>query len=112
MLHGEKITIRRPSQTETDSYGDPIVSWSEEIVDDVLIADGAQANSVAALQPTHVTVSRTLYFPRSWTYQSLKGCLIRLDDVEYTVIGDPRPYQGGVKPTKWDLVVQVTDERS
>lgn len=112
MLRGEQITIRRPEQTGTDSYGDPIVSWSEESVDDVLIADGAQTNSVAALQPTNVTVSRTLYFPRSWTYQSLKGCLIRVDGVDYTVIGDPRPYQGGVEPTKWNLVVQVTDERS
>ena len=34
-----------------------------------------------------------------------------VDGVEYTVIGDPRPYDGGLTPTRWNLTVELADTR-
>jgi hypothetical protein len=49
--------------------------------------------------------------PRAWPYQSLRGAKARIDGVEYTVIGDPRPYDGGLTPTRWNLTVELADTR-
>ncbi|WP_454892204.1 hypothetical protein [Alloscardovia omnicolens] len=82
-----------------------------ERVDNVLIAPGGEQNSTESTRPNGITVAYTLYFPRDWAFHSLRGALIRIDDIEYTVIGDPRPYKGGVVPTAWNLVVEVSDTR-
>lgn len=110
-MRGEKITITRSMSTGTDAFGMPVSVESTEIVDDVLIAPGSEQNSSDSTHPEGITVAYTLYFPRSWQFNSLRGALITIDDIDYTVIGDPRPYKGGVQPTRWNLVVQVSDRR-
>ena len=51
----------------------------------------------------------TCLFPRSYEFRSLRGAGVRIDGHEYKVIGDPRPLGGGMKPTAWNLTVEVTD---
>lgn len=112
MIRGTTVTIIGRTQPGIDPGGDPICTPSEEQVDDVLVQDGAQANSTASTSPDGISVDRTIHMPRSWSYRSLRGCRVRLpDDVEYTVIGDPLPYDGGLTPTRWNLTVQLHKER-
>lgn len=111
MIHGEQITITRRQTTGRDGFNNPITTTSSETVDNVLIAPGSQSNNTDSLHPEGVTVAYTLYFPRSWEYKSLRGCTIRIDGIDYTVIGDPRPWDGGMTPTQWNLVVTVSDKR-
>ena len=49
--------------------------------------------------------------PRAWPYRSLRGAKARIDGVEYTVIGAPRPYTGGMTPTRWNLTVELAATR-
>jgi hypothetical protein len=36
---------------------------------------------------------------------------VRIDGVDYPILGDPRPYDGGLTPTDWNLTVKVRDVR-
>lgn len=111
-MQGEPITLIRRQQHGFTAEGEP--AWErmpEETVENVLIQDGSQANATDPIRPDGVTVARTCHFPRSWPYRSLRGALVRIDGVEYTVIGDPRPYTGGLTPTRWNLTVNLQDER-
>ena len=110
-MNGEQITLIRRTEAGRDLGGDIIWQQFETVVPDVLIADGSQSASTDSTRPDGVTVAKTLYFPREFVYESLQGCRVRIDGHEYTVLGDPRPYAGGLNPTRWNLKVEVMDER-
>lgn len=111
-MRGSTVTIIGRTQSGLDPGGDPIWTSTEEQVDDVLIQDGAQANSAASTRPEGISVDRTIHMPRSWPYHSLRGCRVRLPDgIEYCVVGDPIPYDGGLTPTRWNLTVGLSNER-
>ncbi|OZG51726.1 phage protein [Pseudoscardovia radai] len=108
-MRGETVTIIRRSKAGEDPAGGTLWSTMEETVDDVLVADGSQSDSTEQTMPDGVTVARTAYMPRAWAWHSLKGCRMRLaDGTEYEVVGDPHPYDGGLTPTRWHMVVQLT----
>lgn len=112
MIHGETVTIIRREQHGFKPEGEP--DWRhlpEENVDDVLVAPGTQSNATDPLHPDGVTVALTCYLPRAWEYQSLRGALMRVRGVEYAVIGDPTPYDGGLTPTRWNLAVELETAR-
>ena len=107
-MRGETVTIITRSKAGEDPAGGTLWSTTEETVGDVLVADGSQSDSTDQTMPDGVTVARTAYMPRAWAWHSLKGCRMRLaDGAEYEVVGDPRPYDGGLTPTRWHMVVQL-----
>lgn len=108
-MHGETVTIKSRTATEADPFNDPTYSESTEQVDNVLVAQGSQSNSTDSTRPDGVQVAFTLYFPRSWAYRSLKGDSVLIDGNEYKVVGNPRPYDGGLHPTQWNLEVEVSE---
>lgn len=112
-MKGSTVTVITCTRIGTDPGGDPI--WGdgpEERVDDVLIQSGAQANGSDSVRPDGISVDRTIHMPRAWTFHSLRGCRVRLPDgIEYSVVGDPIPYDGGLTPTRWNLTVDLHDER-
>ena len=113
-MNGRTITIIRYETTgDKDPTGRPVAKPVEETVDDVLVAPGSQSNATDSTRPDGVTVAFTLHLPRSYTVgmTSLRGAHVRIDDAEYEVIGDPHPYDGGLKPTRWNLQAEVTDTR-
>lgn len=77
----------------------------------MLVSPGAMSNATDSLRPDGVTVAFTCLFPRSYEFRSLRGAGVRIDGHEYKVIGDPRPLGGGMKPTAWNLTVEVTDTK-
>ncbi|TCD53767.1 hypothetical protein EJ419_07315 [Alloscardovia theropitheci] len=109
-MRGETVTVIYKRESTVDPFGASVYEQVFESVPNVLVAPGAQSNSTENTHPDGITVAYTLYFPRAWKFKSLRGCLIRIDDNEYTVIGDPRPYNAGLTPTAWNLVVQVADK--
>lgn len=108
-MHGEPITIQWREQTDADPFGNPTYTNSEENVDNVLVAQGSQSNSTDSTRPDGVQVAFTLYFPRSWAFKSLKNATVLIDGNPYKVLGNPRPYDGGLTPTAWNLKVECSE---
>lgn len=110
-MRGETVIIIHRTPAGLDPAGGTIWTASEEQVDDVLIQDGSQSNLTDGIRPHGVHVAKTLHLPRAWAYRSLRGALVRIDGADYVVIGDPRPYTGGLTPTRWNLTVDLADTR-
>ena len=107
-ITGETITLTTRSRNGVDEGNNPVWQDDEpEQVGNVLIAPGDQSNAAGSIRPDGIQIAYTLYFPRSWPYRSLRGASIRIDQADYRVVGDPRPYRAGISPTRWNLVVQV-----
>ena len=105
-MRGETVKVMRYTPTgETDPGGSPVTKVDIESVDNVLVSAGAMSNATDSIRPDGVTVA----FPRSYAYRSLRGASVRINSHDYEVIGDPRPLDGGMKPTAWNLTVEVTD---
>lgn len=109
-MRGETVKVLRYTPTgETDPAGSPVTKVDIESVGNVLVSPGAMSNATDSLRPDGVTVAFTCLFPRSYAYRSLRGAMVRIDSHDYKVIGDPRPLDGGMKSTAWNLKVEVTD---
>lgn len=110
-MKGETITLIHRTPAGHDPGGGIIWNTREEQVDDVLIQDGSQSNSTDGIRPAGIQVAKTIHMPRAWPYRSLRGAKAVIDGVAYTVIGDPRPYTGGITPTRWNLTVELAATR-
>ena len=105
-MRGETVKVMRYTPTgETDPGGSPVTKVDIESVDNVRVSPGARSNATDSSRPDGVTVA----FTRSYAYRSLRGASVRINSHDYEVIGDPRPLGGGMKPTAWNLTVEVTD---
>ncbi len=110
-MKGETIQVLRYTPTGgTDPSGSPIANVEIESVGNVLVSPGSMDNATDSIRPSGVTVSFTCLFPRDYEYRSLRGAMVRIDSHDYRVIGDPRPLDGGMKPTAWNLKVEVMDK--
>ena len=115
-MKGETITLIHRTPAGHDPGGGIIWDTEQETVEDVLIQDGSQSNSTDGIRPDGIRpdgirTAKTIHMPRAWPYRSLRGAKARIDGVEYTVIGDPRPYTGGMTPTRWNLTVELAATR-
>ena len=113
MLDGEQVVVLRPSKTDGGGkYNAQIVKWSDEPVSGVLLGAATPADVQDSTLPNALSVDLTAYFPRGYD-KPLRGCRIRARDRVWQVVGDPIPFDGGIKPTKWNLAVNLhrTDGR-
>ena len=110
-MRGETVTLVERVKSSVDPGGDAVWATTETPVDNVMVADGDQDNLAGSIRPDGIVVAKTMYFPRSFAYHSLRGASVRIDGVDYPILGDPRPYDGGMKPTDWNLTVKVRDVR-
>lgn len=110
MMRGETVTVTWRTDTgERDGGNNPIWAQETETVDDVLVKPGADANVSDSTRPEGITVALTLAFPRKWAYRSLRGALVTVRGRDYQVVGDPIPVDGGMQPTRWNLLVELAD---
>lgn len=109
-MRGETVKVLRYTSTGgTDPGGSPVTKVDIESVGNVLVSPGAMSNATDSIRPDGVTVAFTCFFPRSYAYRSLRGAMVRIDSHDYKVLGDPRPLDGGMKPTAWNMSVELTD---
>lgn len=109
MIKGVAVTVRRPSTSGTDRFGNPVKTWTTETVNNVLISPGATAD-LEASRPEGVTVDLSLHFPKTYNLP-LEGCEVVLPapwSGTYNVIGVPTPYIDANTPTSWHMPVEVT----
>ena len=71
----------------------------------------SQSNLTDGIRPDASESPKPSTCPRAWPYRSLRGAKAVIDGVAYTVIGDPRPYTGGITPTRWNLTVELAATR-
>lgn len=110
-MKGETITLIHRTPAGHDPGGGIIWDTEQETVEDVLIQDGSQSNSTDPTRPDGIRTAKTIHMPRAWPYRSLRGAKAVIDGVAYTVIGDPRPYTGGITLTRWNLTVELAATR-
>jgi hypothetical protein len=107
-MKGTSITLRTPSGTELDRFGNEQHMFIESTVDDVLIVPGP-TELLEASRPEGVQVAYTLHFPKTFS-GSLAGCEVELPTPwtgVYRVIGEPGRYMDANTPTRWNMPVEV-----
>lgn len=111
MIKGVAVIVHVPMAWEVDRYNNRVATgYSEQTVDNVLIAPGA-SDDIEAARPEGVTVAFTLHFPKTFS-GTLEGALVDLPEPyggTYRVIGKPSPYMASNTPTPWHMPVEVED---
>lgn len=106
---GATVTVYPRIWDERDGFGNVIEAYSTPVdVANVLVAPGT-AQDLDDTRPEGVRVALTLHFPKTWA-GSLRGAKVVLDSTyagTYMVVGDPKPYMGGLTPTQWNMPVEV-----
>ena len=105
LISGCAVEVLRRSTGAVDVHGNEVPSeWVSEPVANVLPQPGAKSD-LEASRPNGVTVSMTFHFPKTYS-ASLRGCLIRYEGREFSVIGDPQPYVEANCPGEWNRPVE------
>lgn len=107
LLPKTSVTVLRPNPTGvTDPFGAPVEGEPvSETVAGVLVTPGATAD-LDPSRPEGVRVAYTVHFPKGYG-KSLRGCSVVIENREYRVIGDPKPYMDEGVPGPWDMPVEV-----
>lgn len=103
MFRGESVIIRRPVFTSYDANRDPVYTWQEEPLDNVLFGRPSSDQIEEAMRLYSVRCQYTLGIPKSYE-ASLRGCKVyRLrSGIEYAIAGDPQPLPNELCPTSWN----------
>ena len=102
---GETVYVQKKTRVGEDERKNPVYYYSEESVENVLIAPGEPSDIISSTQDGD-EVLLTLHFPKTYT-SSLAGLRVRVYGDLYKVIGDPRPYQEQNTPGEWNRPVKV-----
>lgn len=108
MIKGVAVTVRTPSSSSKDRFGNPVVTYTETTVENVLVSPGATEN-LEASRPDGIMVDFTLHFPKTFN-GVLEGCQVVLPEPwagTYEVIGAPYPYIDANTPTEWHIPAEV-----
>lgn len=104
---GETVEVLHPVVKGRDELGEPEYEWIvEHRAPDVLVSPGGTEDLTDALRVHGDRVVYSLQFPKTFT-GSLRNRRIKVRGETFSVIGDPKPYQGGNTPTRWHMPVQV-----
>ena len=105
-MRGEQVTVITREQAGVDAGNNPVWETARLDVDNVLVGPPNGTNA-AGQRPDGQTVSATLYFPRTYAGPELRNLDIEVRGRKYHVVGDPMPVDGGMKPTAWNMAVDV-----
>lgn len=108
------MTILIPGTPAVNELGEETEGTPTAIqVENVIVCPQSQADSTDAQRPAGTSSGYTLYIPRAWPWRSLRRAhvMLRGSDVEWRVVGDPRPIRTDLHPTAyWPVGVQVVAE--
>lgn len=106
-MRGERVIVLARKKTGVDAGNNPVWKPVRIPVDNVLVSPPSGSNE-GGTRPDGQTVSATLCFPRTYSGPALRNLDIEVRGVVFHVVGDPMPVDGGMKPTAWNLAVDVT----
>lgn len=101
---GESVTVKRPFAIGSDEFNEPIVSYSEERVDDVLVCPHTAGNGGEQRDGSVDTI--TLHFPKTYSGE-LYGCSVTVRGRDYDVDGNPMRWTPENCPTRWNMEAKV-----
>lgn len=102
VISGNTVTVLYPFTTYDDNR-DRITSYTQEIVQNVLVVPYATQDVVANEHFDGTKAQFTLGFPKGYSH-SLRGCRVILPapwDTTVEIIGDPQPNDPQNCPTTW-----------
>lgn len=108
MISGVTVTVNKPTVQSVDRLNNPVYSFEQVSVANVLVSPGA-TDDLEAARPEGVSVAYTLHFPKTYT-GDLEGCTVELPapwSCTCKVIGKPTPYIDANTPTPWHMPVEV-----
>lgn len=106
-MRGETVTVLARTKTGVDAGNNPTWASARIPVDNVLVSPPSGSNA-GGTRPDGQTVSATLCFPRSYAGPALRNLDIEVRGAKFHVVGDPMPVDGDMKPTAWNMAVDVT----
>ncbi len=106
-MRGEQVIVIAREKTGVDEGNNPVWKPVRIPVDNVLVGPPSGSNA-GDTRPDGQTVTATLYFPRTYGGPALRNLDIEVRGAGFHVVGDPMPVDGGMKPTAWNLAVDVT----
>ncbi len=101
MIKGETISVLRPSTNSQDPFGAPVVEYSEESVDNVVIHPADPSDYTDTNRPEGAIIQWVLHFPKTYT-ESLRECKVVVRGGTYDIEGDPMPFMDVNTPTPWN----------
>ena len=106
LIQGESVTVMTPEYTY-DEHMNEIETWSEQVVDNVVVAPTTTSSTVSdTVRPHGTKAILNLGFPKTFD-ASLRGCHVVVRGREYAVVGDPQPNTAANCPTPWWLSASV-----
>lgn len=105
LMEGETVTVLTPSVT-FDEHMDEVTEWSEETVENVLVAPSSTSDADGTARPHATSVTLRLGFPKTFS-APLRGRHVVVRGREFAVIGDPEPNAPGNCPTPWWYTADV-----
>ena len=106
-MRGETVTVLTRKKVGTDAGNNPVWAPARIPVDNVLVSPGSGSNA-GDTRPDGQTVVATLCFPRTYAGPPLRNLDIEVRGAKFHVVGDPMPVDGDMKPTAWNMAVDVT----
>ena len=106
-MRGERVIVLARKKAGVDAGNNPVWAPARIPVDNVLVGPPSGANA-GGTRPDGQTVSATLCFPRTYSGPALRNLDIEVRGAKFHVVGDPMPVDGGMKPTAWNMAVDVT----
>lgn len=113
---GERVAVLRCSENGFDEMGDPLRTWSHEVVDGALVRPASAEDPSDGARPDGVGFCYSIALPKSYTSacEPLEGARIALVDrgmdpldEEAALLVSGRPDRTIPCPTKWDMVISA-----
>jgi hypothetical protein len=100
-MRGIDVIIKRRVEGEPDSMGEPIITWEEEVVSNVLVASSESGRIEQDGRELGTDDTVNVYFPKAYEGR-LKDCRIVLWGDDWDILGDPQGYLSDISPTLWN----------
>lgn len=111
----EPVTVYTRSVEAEDQHGDPIETWTPEVVENCLVYELAGSDLADADMPDGTKITARVQFPDSFMANvgrdGLRGCKVALtnrgqtEDDAYWVVGSPS-YAPDL-PTEWNTTITL-----
>lgn len=106
-MKGESVVVMIREEQGRDALDNAVFEWSEQCVENVLVAPGDVDNIVDSTRPDGSVINYTLYFPKSYEWTNLENAEIQVRGECFKVIGRPNYWDEQNCPTDWNMVVKI-----